>query len=65
MISVDQLISPTPGLIAQMLGKPTNIRYMGAMVYVDHQSDYTYIHLQMTLDATETIKGKKYFCKIS
>ena len=38
MVSVDQLVSPTPGLIAQMTGKLTTSRYQYATVYMDHAS---------------------------
>ena len=42
-ISVDQLISPTPGFIAQMSGKLTTQRYTCATIYVDQYSGYSYI----------------------
>jgi hypothetical protein len=35
IVSVDQLVSPTPGLIAQMTGFLTTKRYRYATVYVD------------------------------
>lgn len=61
VVSTDQLISPTPGLIAQMLGKPTVLRYTCATIYVDHYSGYTYVHMQHTQDAEHTVKGKLAF----
>lgn len=61
VVSVDQLISPTPGLIAQMLGLPTTLRYTCATIYVDHYSDCTYLHLQHSQDAEQTLKGKIAF----
>ena len=60
-ISVDMLTSPTPGLIAQMSGILTKKRYNYATVYVDNYSGYSYLHLQQTPDADETLKGKLAF----
>ncbi len=61
VVSVDQLESPTPGLIAQMTGKLTTKRYKYATVYVDQRSRFGYVHLQKTSSAEETIEGKKAF----
>ena len=61
IVSVDQLVSPTPGLIAQMTGHLTNKRYRYATVYVDQLSRFGYIHLQKTASAEETIEGKRAF----
>lgn len=61
LIYIDQLISPTPGLIAQMTGKPTVLRYTCATIFVDHVSDLTFIHLQKSTAATETVQGKREF----
>ena len=60
-ISVDQMISPTPGLVAQMIGKPTHKRYTCATVYVDQYTDYTFIYLQKSTTASETIQGEEQF----
>ena len=60
-ISVDQMISPTPGLVAQMIGRPTHKRYTCATVYVDQHTDYTFIYLQKSTTASETIQGKEQF----
>ena len=43
VLSVDQLVSPTPGLIAQMTGKLTTKRYKYATVFVDHFSRFSYV----------------------
>lgn len=62
VISVDQLESPTPGLIAQMTGKLTTKRYKHATVYVlDQRSRFGYVRLQKTSSAEETIVGKRAF----
>lgn len=61
VISVDQLKSPTPGLVAQMRGIPMKARYEYATVFVDHYSGMSYIHLQKTQDAEETVEAKIAF----
>jgi hypothetical protein len=61
VISVDQLESPTPGLIAQMTGTLTTKRYKYVTVYVDQRSRFGYVHLQKTSSAEETIEGKNAF----
>ena len=60
-VSIDQMVSPIPGLIAQMKGIPTKARYTGATIFVDHFSDITYVHLQKSLSAAETIEAKHAF----
>ncbi len=61
VISVDQLVSPTPGLIAQMTGFLTTKRYRYATIYVDQFSRMGYVHLQKTASAEETVEGKRAF----
>src|SRR5210317_790954 len=61
VISVDQLISPTPGFVAQMTGILTKKRYKCATIYVDQFSGFGYVYLQKSTDAEETIKGKRAF----
>jgi hypothetical protein len=45
VVSMDQLVSPTPDFVPIHWGLPTNARYEGATVFVDHFSDFTYVHL--------------------
>jgi hypothetical protein len=59
MVSVDQLQSNLPGLIAQMKGVPTRKGYHIATVYVAHFSDFTYVHLQQTTSSVETLQSKR------
>jgi len=64
VVSVDQLISPTPGLSTPGLvpthrGRPTLTQYNGATVFVDHFSDFTYIHLMKKMDGDATVKAKQ------
>jgi hypothetical protein len=62
-ISVDQMVSPTPGLIAQLTGKLTTKRYLYATIYVDQVSRLGFVWLQKTSTADETIEGKIAFEK--
>ena len=61
IVSVDMLVSPTPGLIAQMTGFITKQRHRYATVYVDQASKYGYVYLQQTASAEETLEGKMAF----
>ena len=61
IVSVDMLVSPVPGLIAQMAGWITGKRYKYAAVYVDNYSGFSYVHLQKTQSAEETLQGKELF----
>lgn len=60
-VSVDQLVSPTPGLIAQLTGRLTTQRYKCATAFVDQHSGMGCTYLQRTAMAEETIKAKKAF----
>ena len=61
VVSVDQLVSPTPGLIAQMSGFITDKRYKYATVFVDQFSGMGYIYLQKEASVEETLEAKKAF----
>ena len=61
IISVDQLESNTPGLIAQLKGKLTQQRYKYATVFVDQFSGYTFVYLQKHLTSEETVMAKHAF----
>jgi hypothetical protein len=60
-VSVDQIISTVPGLIIQVKGIPTRKRYQIATIFVDHASDYTYIHFQTDSTSAETLAAKHSF----
>lgn len=60
-VSVDQIESFNPGLIAQVKGIPTKERYTCATVFVDHYSGFGYVHCQRSTDADETIQAKEAF----
>ena len=59
--SVNMLVSPVPGLIAQMSGLITNKHYLYASVFVDNYSGFGYVHLQKTQTAEETLEGKRAY----
>ena len=61
VVSVDKLVSPTPGFVPTHRGAPTTQRYEGATVFVDHYSDFTYVHLMTHLDAESTVQAKQAF----
>ena len=63
IISVDQMVSPVPGLIAQMVGFLTKQRYKYATVFIDQASRMGFIYLQKTCSAEETIEAKRAFGK--
>jgi GAG-pre-integrase domain len=60
-VSVDQMISTIPGLIAQLKGIPTRQRYQLATIFVDHASDYTFVHFQTSASSLETVQAKQEF----
>ena len=59
VISVDQMVSPVPGLIAQMVGFLMNQHYKYATVFIDQASRMRFVSLQKTCSAEETIKAKR------
>ena len=50
VVSVDKLVSPTPGFLPLHRGIPRNERYLGATIFDDHFSDFTYVHLTTKMD---------------
>jgi hypothetical protein len=61
-IAVDQLESRIPGFVAQLKApRLTKHRYHYSTVFVDHYSDFTYIHFHMQLTSEETMKAKHAF----
>ena len=60
-VSVDQIESAAPGLIAQMKGWITTKRYRVATVFVDHYSGLSYVYFQKTTDGAETLEAKLAF----
>jgi hypothetical protein len=60
-VSVDQLVSLTPGLIDQMAGFRTTKQYRYATVYVDQVSRLSFTYLQKTASADKILEGKQAF----
>ena len=60
-VSVDQMESTVPGLMAQLKGRITRQRYTCATIFVDHYSDLSYVHLQRSLSSNETVDAKRSF----
>ena len=54
----DQLVSAQGGLIPQKTGKLMSARYVDATVFVDHFSDYVYVHLMREFTAEATLEAK-------
>ena len=61
VVSVDQLESNSPGLIAQLKGKLTQQRYKYATIFVDQFSGYTFVFLQRRITSEETVQVKHAF----
>ena len=61
VISVDQKVSPVPGLIAQMVGFLMRQCYKYTSVFVDQASCMGFVYLQKTCSAEETIEAKRAF----
>jgi transposase InsO family protein len=61
VVSVDQIESSIPGLLAQITGSLTRKRIVGSSVYVDHGSDLSYIYHHTSMSSEEALKGKESF----
>ena len=61
VVSVDQLEANVAGLVAQMAGRPTHSRYKVVTVFVDHATQFSFVHFQKSSSAEETIEGKELF----
>jgi hypothetical protein len=60
-VLVDQLESTTLGFFGQMKGRLTTAKYRAATIFVDHCSNLTYVHLQQTTSAKETLDAKNAY----
>jgi len=50
-----------PGLILQSTGKLLRAKYNGATIFVDHDSQFTYLHLMTSLDGEQTMAAKESY----
>ena len=55
------MLSPFGGLIPQVKGKLMKAKYYAATVFVDHFSDYTYVHLQKDTTGEATLEAKNAY----
>jgi transposase InsO family protein len=59
-ISCDHFVSPTKARRVDGFGRNTHHSgYEGGAIYVDHASGKVFCHLQSSLDAADTIRGKQ------
>ena len=65
MVSIDHLESPVLGFVPIAKGQPTIRKYLGASVFVDHASDFTYVHMHHNLTMDETIEAKHAFERLA
>ena len=56
--SCDHLISHEPGIIPQVTGRLTYERYVGAILFTDNFSNFTFTYLIKSISTEETLKGK-------
>jgi hypothetical protein len=61
MVSVDQLISKTPGLLAQSTRTLTNGQHTVATTFVDHASGLDFPYPQESTSAKHTLEAKAAF----
>ena len=59
------MISRTPGLITQIVGFLTKDRYTCATVFVDHNSNLSYVQFQKSTSAKYTLEAKEAFERFS
>ena len=62
-VSVDTLVSATPGLIAQMRGFLDRQRHQHVAVFIDHFSDFSYVHSMKNQDGESICEAKAAFEK--
>ena len=60
-VSVDQMISETPGLIAQLRGIPTVKQYKCVTTFVDQFTKYGFTFVQISANGDESVAAKLAF----
>ena len=63
--SCDHIISHEPGLIPQVTGRLTHARYAGSIIFSDHYSDYTYVHMITSTSTEETMIAKRAYERVA
>ena len=61
VVAVNQMISPTPGVVAQMSCRPITKRYKYAIVFIDQATGLSYVYLQQSTKTEEILEGKIAF----
>lgn len=61
VVSVDQIESSVPGLIAQLRGFITKQRYQVVTVFTDHFTNLSYVHVQRSTSVPDTLAAKQAF----
>ena len=59
--STDHMISPYGGLIPQLKGRLMRAKYYAATIFVDHHTDFTYVHLMRDSTAESTLEAKNAY----
>jgi hypothetical protein len=59
--STDQMISPFGGLIPQVRGRLMKAKFYAATIFVDHYTDYTYVHLMKDTTGETTLEAKNAY----
>jgi GAG-pre-integrase domain len=60
-VSINQMESSSPGIIAQLKGIPTIKRYKHVIIFVDHYTRYTFCYLQQSTSFAEILQAKHEF----
>ena len=60
-VSIIQIISAQPGLVLHMDDRHTKDRMIGACVFLDNYTRYSYTHLQTSIDGDQTLETKQGF----
>ena len=63
--SADHLISRQPGLMPQSTGILTHQRFWGAVIFVDHSSDFVHGHLTRGTTSQETLDAKHAYERVA
>jgi hypothetical protein len=65
VVSVDQLITKTPGLVAQSTGTLMKRHHSVATIFVDHASGLDFVYLQESTSAKDTLEAKQAFVRFA
>ena len=63
-MSVDKLVSPTLGFVPTHRGTPTTKSYIGATLFVDHFSNFTYADFMTEMNSEATVEAKLAFERV-